>query len=74
MGLITFGPFTPDQPVSQHIVLSETKNLKEAAQRLFGALREMDALDIDLILAETVPDNNIGRAINDRLKRAAAHD
>nr|MBP7168439.1 hypothetical protein [Bacteroidia bacterium] len=32
--------------------------------------RRLDALDLDLILTEEVPDVSIGRAINDRLRRA----
>lgn len=54
------------------IVLSPTENLSEAAQNLFSALRQLDNMNIDLIIAEKVPDIGIGRAINDRLTRAAA--
>lgn len=53
-----------------HVVLSLKGDLAEAASKLFGAMREMDNQDIDIILAEWVPDHGIGRAINDRLKRA----
>jgi L-threonylcarbamoyladenylate synthase len=52
--------------------LSEKLDLREAAANLFGYLRELDALDLDLIVAEPVPDRGLGRAINDRLRRAAA--
>jgi len=52
--------------------LSELGDLNEAAQNLFSKLRELDDLPVDLILAELVPDEGLGRAINDRLKRAAA--
>ncbi|MGE0587948.1 MAG: L-threonylcarbamoyladenylate synthase [Cyclobacteriaceae bacterium] len=54
------------------IVLSPTENLAEAAQNLFAALRQLDTMNIDLIIAEKVPDIGIGKAINDRLTRAAA--
>jgi len=53
-------------------ILSPEGNLDEAAQKLFIALRLFDAMPIDYILAEFVPDVGIGRAINDRLIRAAA--
>ena len=53
------------------IILSPNGNLEEAAARLFSAMREMDAADIDIIVAERFPDEGIGRAINDRLERAA---
>ncbi|MEZ4974006.1 MAG: L-threonylcarbamoyladenylate synthase [Cyclobacteriaceae bacterium] len=59
-------------PAENEIVLSPTENMAEAAQNLFAALRQLDAMNIDLIIAEKVPDIGIGKAINDRLTRAAA--
>jgi len=56
------------------IALSESGDLAEAAQNLFAALRALDQADIDLILAEMVPEEGLGRAINDRLRRAAARE
>ena len=52
-------------------VLSETGDLHEAAAKLFGALRRLDASGLTLIVAEPVPNAGLGRAINDRLSRAA---
>ncbi|MHC4375756.1 MAG: L-threonylcarbamoyladenylate synthase [Planctomycetota bacterium] len=52
-------------------VLSPRGDLSEAAQRLFAALRELDASGAELLLAEPVPELGLGRAINDRLRRAA---
>jgi L-threonylcarbamoyladenylate synthase len=60
-------------PKNQRI-LSPTGSLEMAAQHLFSALRELDKLDIEFILAEEVLDEGIGRAINDRLRRASAVD
>jgi L-threonylcarbamoyladenylate synthase len=54
------------------VILSPTGDLAEAAKNLFGALRELDKMPVEMILAELVPDEGIGRAINDRLKRASA--
>jgi L-threonylcarbamoyladenylate synthase len=53
-------------------VLSSDGDLREAAQRLFGALRRLDAAGLDRIVAEPCPDVGLGRAIMDRLRRAAA--
>lgn len=53
-------------------VLSTRGDLAEAARSLFSSLRELDASGAELILAEAVPDTGLGRAINDRLRRAAA--
>ena len=57
--------------VENEILLSPTGSLGEAAAGLFRAMRLMDQYDLDLILAERFPDTGIGRAINDRLERAA---
>ncbi|MGC8780727.1 MAG: L-threonylcarbamoyladenylate synthase [Anaerolineae bacterium] len=47
-------------------------NLKMVAQRLFGALRALDAQGVDLILARDFDAQGLGTAIRDRLRRAAA--
>jgi L-threonylcarbamoyladenylate synthase len=51
--------------------LSERGDLREAAANLFRMLRELDAENLDLIVAERVPKEGIGAAINDRLERAS---
>ncbi|WP_143962083.1 L-threonylcarbamoyladenylate synthase [Litoribacter populi] len=56
----------------RQVVLSEKGDFKEAAQKLFGALRDLDQAEVSVILAELLPEENLGRAINDRLRRAAA--
>lgn len=55
-------------------VLSPSGNLEEAAAQLFKAMRLLDDADVDLILSEQFPNTGIGRAINDRLQRAAYKD
>jgi len=52
-------------------VLSKKGDLREAAANLFAAIRRLDALNLDLILAETIPEIGLGRAIMDRLRRAS---
>ncbi len=52
-------------------ILSPSGKLDEAAQNIFSALRSLDKMPIDIILAEPVPDIGLGKAINDRLRRAA---
>jgi len=59
----------------QHIeVLSKKGDFREAAANLFSAIRRLDALDLDLILAEAVPEAGLGRAIMDRLRRATSQE
>lgn len=52
--------------------LSESGDLTEAAARLFACLHELDALGATQIAVSPIPDHGLGRAINDRLRRAAA--
>ena len=52
-------------------VLSMTGDLREAATNFFGALRRLDAAGLDLIVAEPLPETGLGRALNDRLRRAS---
>jgi L-threonylcarbamoyladenylate synthase len=51
--------------------LSERQDLREAAANLFRYLRELDALGLDLIVAERVPSRGLGAVILDRLERAS---
>jgi L-threonylcarbamoyladenylate synthase len=52
--------------------LSASGSLSEAAINLFRFLRKADESDADLVIAEMLPEEGLGRAINDRLRRAAA--
>lgn len=53
-------------------VLSPSGDLHEAARNLFTAMRRLDAGNAGLIVAEVFPEEGLGRAINDRLRRASA--
>jgi L-threonylcarbamoyladenylate synthase len=64
--------FRKDFHVKHQIILSPSGKPEEAAQNLFEALRAFDKLNVDVVLTELVPDQGLGRAINDRLRRAAA--
>jgi L-threonylcarbamoyladenylate synthase len=52
-------------------ILSKKGDIREAAANLFAAIRRLDALDLDFILAEPIPEVGLGRAIMDRLRRAS---
>lgn len=54
--------------------LSANGDLNDIAQRLFAALREQDSLELDLIVVDSCLETGIGKAIMDRLRRAAAKD
>lgn len=71
IGTLAFRQPFPGIPASQQRILSETGDITEAAHNLFSYLRELDALDLDHIYAETLPRQGLGAAINDRLRRAS---
>ncbi|TAF32357.1 MAG: threonylcarbamoyl-AMP synthase [Cytophagales bacterium] len=57
----------------RQILLSPNGSLNEAAQKLFAVMRELDANPhCQRIIAEYFPEEGLGLAINDRLRRAAA--
>ncbi len=51
--------------------LSAGGDLDEAAANLFGHLRALDASGARGIAVMPIPDDGLGEAINDRLRRAA---
>lgn len=65
MALLGFGECS-----EADLTLSASGNLNEAAANLFRYLHELDKLSFSSIGVQPIPDIGIGRAINDRLKRA----
>jgi len=72
IGILSFNKVYEKVEDSHQYVLSKKSDLDEAATRLFTGLRHLDTLNLQLILSEYVPGEGLGRAINDRLKRAEA--
>jgi len=69
--LLAFGPDTP-RTAGVIFNLSQRSNLVEAAANLFAMLRQADASGQRAIAVMPIPERDLGRAINDRLRRAAA--
>jgi L-threonylcarbamoyladenylate synthase len=55
----------------KQVILSPKGSLEDAARNLYKALHYLDSLKLEAIIAETVPEEKIGIAINDRLNRAS---
>ena len=68
--LLAFGPPPPFAGITLN--LSPRGDLIEAAANLFSHLRALDAAGVKCIAVMKVPQEGLGEAINDRLKRAAA--
>jgi len=69
--LLAFGPNVP-HGAARVLSLSETGDVVEAAANLFAALRALDRGDYRAIAVMPIPEDGLGLAINDRLRRAAA--
>jgi len=69
--LLAFGPETP-AGFAEVLNLSRRGDLVEAAVNLFAMLRRLDRPDFAGIAVMPIPEDGLGRAINDRLRRAAA--
>ena len=66
--LLGFGPLAPKTSLN----LSPTGDLREAAANLFAYLRALDALEPSGIAVMPIPEEGLGEAISDRLRRASA--
>ena len=71
-GLISWDPALSARGFTRVDLWSPRRDLREAATRLFALLREFDAAGLDEIVVQAVPEEGLGVAINDRLRRAAA--
>ena len=57
-----------------YISLGSRRDLSTMSHVLFSSLRQMDRLEVDIILAEGVRENHLGKSIMNRMKKAAAND
>ncbi|MGZ9097551.1 MAG: L-threonylcarbamoyladenylate synthase [Micavibrio sp.] len=66
------GGFAKDLPATSLRNLSDEGDLYQAAANLFRMLRDLDRAEHTRIAVMNIPDQGVGVAINDRLRRAAA--
>lgn len=74
IGVMVFKNAIENASILHQEILSEKGNFKEAATNIYEALQRLDHADLDIILAEKLPDRDLGKSLNDRLLRAAAKD
>ena len=70
-GILTYDEHMDCFPEGFPVSVGSIQNPEEAAHRLFDALRQFDALPVDLIYAEDMSAHDIGGAIMNRLLKAA---
>jgi L-threonylcarbamoyladenylate synthase len=71
MGAIRFCQYHPLIPRKNQFILSQAGSLQEAAKNLYKAMHLLDEMGLQKIFAEKLPDTGLGKAINDRLHKAA---
>lgn len=71
IGIITLNQVLPNVPINHQIQLSLKNDLETAGHLLYNAMHELDALGFKAIFVEKMPDEGVGKTMNDRLKRAA---
>ncbi len=72
IGVLAFNKKAENINGDHQYVLTNNDDIDEAATRLFTGIRYLDKLNLQLIACEFVPNVGLGRAINDRLKRAGS--
>jgi L-threonylcarbamoyladenylate synthase len=70
IGLLLFKEDIPLAQAAVKIILSKEGDLVEAAKNLYESLHQLDTHNLDLIIAERMPESGLGFSINDRLERA----
>jgi L-threonylcarbamoyladenylate synthase len=70
IGLLLFKDAIYHEAVLTSEILSENGDLKTAASNLYAAMHTLDKQNLEIIIAQRFPENNLGNSINDRLQRA----
>jgi L-threonylcarbamoyladenylate synthase len=61
-----------DQPPAAVAAIARYTDASDLARQLYGALRDAEQAKVAVLVVESVPEDGIGRAVMDRLRRAAA--
>ena len=72
VGVLAFSSPPPRGDFGAIEVLSAAGDLRQAAANLFAAMRRLDQAGVRVIVSNLAPERDLGRAINDRLRRAAS--
>ena len=74
VGILTFDDAIADFDDFKTISFGNRDNLSYMSHVLFTALREMDSVGVDIILAEGVNDIDLGKSIMNRMKKSASNN
>lgn len=71
IGILSFSNSFKNEHVFHEIILSKSGDLEEAATNFYNSLHELDTFQLDVIIAEKLPEIGLGISVNDRLQRAS---
>ncbi len=70
IGILVFKNQINSKGIIHKEILSKSGDLNEAAKNLYAAMHRLDENNLDVIIAERLPDIGLGKTMNDKLERA----
>jgi L-threonylcarbamoyladenylate synthase len=70
IGILVFKNQINGKGIIHKEILSKSGDLNEAAKNLYAAMHRLDENNLDVIIAERLPDVGLGKTMNDKLERA----
>jgi L-threonylcarbamoyladenylate synthase len=70
IGLLAFKNSIQNDNIIHQEILSKSGDYNEAARNLYAAMHRLDQSNLDVIIVERLPDEGLGKTINDKLERA----
>jgi L-threonylcarbamoyladenylate synthase len=70
IGILVFKNQINGKDIFHTEILSKSGDLNEAAKNLYAAMHRLDHNNLDVIIAERLPDVGLGKTMNDKLERA----
>lgn len=70
IGILVFKNQINGNGIIHKEILSKSGDLNEAAKNLYAAMHRLDEKNLDVIIAERLPDVGLGKTMNDKLERA----
>jgi L-threonylcarbamoyladenylate synthase len=70
IGIMVFKNPLYNNSIIHEEILSKSGDINEAAKNLYAAMHRLDQKNLDIIIAERLPDIGLGKTMNDKLERA----
>jgi L-threonylcarbamoyladenylate synthase len=74
IGILVFQNQLHNNGVLQQEILSKSGDINEAAKNLYAAMHRLDQNNLDVIIAERLPEIGLGKTINNNLERSTKKD